>query len=222
MAPLQRLKSGISDANSGKINWKHSPADIAEGVEVVFAALTASEKEGEEKLKDMFELLEQIAELAGEAYVWPVKLGELAIMAELFAIGAGYEQAAEKIKNERSATGFCRGVVMGVMATTPPYIKENFWEWSPEFNAFWPEGGKIAQNYYDGGLVLGYDNGRELQRTGLGQVFFSDFVNLGDANIESRLAGIDPAGNWSDKDWSDFYVDIGVAFRRLHVTEDDT
>src|SRR5260370_13387082 len=132
MEPLERLVEGISGASADAVDWTHSSADIVDGVEVVFASLTAAEKKAQDRSDDLFDLVEKIAEVAGEEFVWPVKLTEVLVKAELYALGAGEAGAMQNIKEKVSAIGFAEGVAVGVMAGTPDYIKSNLLEWGPD------------------------------------------------------------------------------------------
>ena len=101
----------------------------------------------------------------GEGVALPVTVGVAAIVGEFAAIGAGYAEAATKIKQDRSEVGFAEGVVMGAMKEKTDFIKAHFFEMSPEQNDFWPEGGVLAQHYYNAALALGYHYGYESTRT---------------------------------------------------------
>jgi len=216
---LERLTVGISGPDADSINWSHTADDIVEGVEVVFAALKkrgVKLGEPDETIEAMFELLKMIGELTGEA-MWPVvAVGAVAFLAEMAPAAIGLAEAAEEIKRDRATTGFSYGVAMGVMSESVDFISERFWEWSPESNPFFKEGGRIAQNYFNAALVLGYDYGRDL-RGNMSKVFFNDLKRL---NNPSLLEHGDP-NNFSANDWKDFYIDLGVAFRQLHIKESE-
>ena len=215
LQPLERLVEGIPDANSETIDWTHSSSDIVDGVEVVFASLTAAEKEADDRSEDLYDLVEKIAEFAGEEYVWPVKLTEVLVKAELYALGAGEAGAMQNIKEKVSATGFAEGVAVGVMAGTPDYIKSNLWKWGPDED--YRDYGKLAQNYYNAALALGFANGREVQRKGYDPAFFRDLAQLSDSPLANQ--GDPDQQNWNDRDWTDYYIAMGGAFLQRHVSE---
>jgi hypothetical protein len=217
LVPLERLKAAISGPDADSIAWSHSPSDIVEGVEVVFATLTEEDEKEQDAVEKMWDAVEKIAELAGEAYAWPIEIGAAAIFAEFAAIGAGYAEASEELKKKRAPIGFCHGVAMGVSEAKPPFIKARFWEANPEPNDFYPEGGKVAQNYYNAGLALGYDYGRELVPGGLDKVFFKE-IEQNKPNFQPSakiLAG--DTESWSDTDWWDYYNYLGSSFYRMHI-----
>jgi len=219
LVPLERLKAGISGPDADAIDWTHSPSDIVEGVEVVFAILTEEDEKEEDAVEKMWDVVEKIAVLAGEAFEWPIEIGAAAIFAEFAAIGAGYMEAADKIKNDRAPIGYCHGVALGVSEAKPSFIKKNFWIWNPTPNDFYPAGAAVAQNYYNAALALGYDHGRELLPGGLDKVFFKE--------IEANKATYSPGGkilagntdSWSDQDWWDYYNYLGTSFYRTHVEQ---
>jgi len=215
LEPLERLVEGISDASADAVDWTHSSADIVDGVEVVFASLTAAEKKAQDRSNDLFDLVEKIAELGGEEFVWPVKLTEVLVKAELYALGAGEAGAMQNIKEKVAATGFAEGVAVGVMAGTPDYIKSNLWKWGPD--ADYRDYGKLAQNYYNAALALGFANGREVQRKGYDPVFFRDLAQLADAPLADQ--GDPKLQSWSDRDWTNYYIAMGGAFLQRHVSE---
>ncbi len=215
LEPLERLVEGISDASADAVDWTHSSADIVDGVEVVFASLTAAEKKAQDRSDDLFGLVEKIAELGGEEFVWPAKLTEVLVKAELYALGAGEAGAMQNIKEKVAATGFAEGVAVGVMAGTPDYIKSNLWKWGPD--ASYLDYGKLAQNYYNAALALGFANGREVQRKGYDPAFFRDLAQLADSPLADQ--GDPNLQNWSDRDWTNYYIAMGSAFLLRHVSE---
>jgi hypothetical protein len=159
---LQSLKkaiqSAMTDPSSDAITWVHAASEIVEGVEVVLEVVAAG---GTGAISTaVASLLEDTA--AGVAL--PVAAAGAAVVGEFAAIGAGYAKAAQKIKEDRSKIGFAEGVVIGAMKEQPDFIKERFFENSPEDNSFWPEAGVFAQNYYNAGLLLGYHYGYELNK----------------------------------------------------------
>jgi hypothetical protein len=210
MSQLERLSKGITPSNPNMINWKHSRAEVVEGVELVFSALTEQDRREAKTVEQIFGLFKKVAALAGGVYKWPIMAGAAAIYAELRALGAGYEGAAKAIKEDRAPVGFGQGVVMGVMAVDIPFIQDNMWQWSPSPNPMFEKGGQIAQHYYNASLVLGYDYGRELRGPN-GQVFFNDLKRV---DTPSLVTHGDPQ---TPRQWRDFYIDLGAAFVRLHI-----
>jgi hypothetical protein len=203
---LETLKDTITDPSSDSIEWVHTAAEIVEGVEVVMAVVKgAGATAATQGLVDLFEGIEG----AGAGFAWPITTGVAAIVAEFAAIGMGYKEAADEIKEQRSAVGFSEGVVMGAMKEQPAFIKSNFVEWSPEPNAFFEAGGKIAQTYYNAGLVLGFDYGHALTAEQTGTLF-RDLARQGGA-----IADLD--ANSSEHDWRNFYIDAGARFHGLHI-----
>jgi hypothetical protein len=214
---IERLTDGVTDPDGDTITWKHPAGDLVDAVDQVFAlAEERAKQEGEARdtMEALFKILEIVVEAATDMD-WPAKVAELAILAELAALGAGYAAAAETIKKDRVSAGFSEGVALGVMSEQLSFMKDKMWEWSPEANAFFPEAGKIGQTYYNAGLVLGYDFGRDL-RGNMSQLFFRDLQRV---NNPSLLEHGEPA-NFGPNDWRDYYIDLGAAFRQLHIDGD--
>jgi len=209
MGELERLSKGVTPSNPNMINWKHSRAEIVEGAEVVFSALTEQDRREAKAVEKTFELFKKVTELAGP-FKWPLRAGAAAFYAEMRALGLGYEGAAKAIKEDRAPMGFAQGVVMGVMAEGIPFIQENMWQWSPTPNPMFEKGGQIAQHYYNAALVLGYDYGRELRGPN-GQIFFNDLKRV---DTPSLVTHGDPK---TPREWRDFYIDLGSAFVKLHI-----
>jgi hypothetical protein len=96
---LQTLKDAITDPTSDSIEWVHTAAEIVEGTEVVMAAVTgAGATAATQGLVDLFEGIEG----AGAGFAWPITTGVAAILVEFTAIGMGYKEAADEIKEQRS------------------------------------------------------------------------------------------------------------------------
>jgi hypothetical protein len=138
---------------------------------------------------------------------WPVTVGVAAVAGEFAAIGAGYAEAAREIKAARSAAGFSEGIVMGALKEKVDFIKSRFFEWSAEQNDFWPEGGVLAQHYYNAALALGYQ----------GQLFWTDMSR----DLTQPLGDPDSAATDDEREraWVDFYIAGGAQFTKLHISQ---
>lgn len=213
---LDRLTTGISDANPDLIDWVKAPQDIVDGVEVVFTAVKDRQADEANTINDLFDLLKRIAELAGEAFEWPIVAGAVAAFAPLAAIGAGYLDAAEEIKKKAATIAFAEGVAMGVMAEKVEFIRDQFWEQQLPLqrNASFEQGDVIEQYYKNGALILGYDYGRDLQAN---PIFFADLKRVDDQSLVTH--GDPTAENWGPQEWRNFYIDLAGAFVRLHIRD---
>jgi hypothetical protein len=211
---LKRIAETISGPDARQIEWRHSRREIVEGVEQVFAAIKKREEQERELLESLWDTIKLLAKLAGGALEIPILLGVAGTFAPFAAIGAGYMAAADEIKRKRASIAFAEGVVMGVMAELPENVRDYFWEHNPTPNPVFPAAGKIAQYYYNGGLVLGYGHGREVFSKDLAGVFWAD--------IKPEMTTVfgDPtAENWGRKEWIDFYTTVAGAFYRRHIRE---
>jgi hypothetical protein len=210
---METVASTISDPDSGPIEWSHSRDDIVEAVEQVFSAIKDREGEEAEILKDLWEIIEKVAKLGGDAVELPILASAAAAFAPFAAIGAGYMDAADEIKRKEASMSFAEGLVMGVMADTSDNMRDLFWEESPEYNPAFEEGGKIAQYYSNGGLAIGYAHGKQVNGNGQGGGFWSDLKSY----VNGPLPAPDPQ-SWARNDWRDYYIQAATAFYRGHIT----
>jgi hypothetical protein len=145
--------------------------------------------------------------VAGLGLAGPV----LGMVGSLLAIGAGYQEAAEKIAEDSSASGYSRGVAMAANKRSVRLLREYFGNLLFT-NSFFPEGAKVAKANHNAGLVAGYLHGRVLtdnQRV----IFWRDLGRrMGDQSYRG------PSAQWSSKDWRDWYTDAAGYFRRYHLT----
>jgi hypothetical protein len=210
---LETFSDAIS-SGSGGIDWNYSRDDIVDGVEAVFSAIKDRQDSEQEFLEDLWEIVEKLAALAGEAFEWPIQLGVAAAAAPFLVIGAGYLDAAEEIKRKRASISFCEGVALGVMAETKENVRDYFWQANPLPNPAFPEAAKLAQYYTNGGLALGYLNGRQVFAEGQAPQFWEDIKpnltqSFGDPNTD----------NWGRRQWIDYHIAVATAFYRGHVEE---
>lgn len=209
---LQSLKDAIDkamiDPTSTSIEWLHNAAEIVEGVEVVLAVATAAGGGG------VIALIGEWIEGVGAGVAWPVVAGAAAIAGEFAVIGEGYAEAARKIKEDRSASGFSHGAVLGAWKAPTDFVKSRFFEMDPEVNSFWPEAGTLAQHYYNGALALGYHFGYELDKSETA-LFWKD---LGQGKDLDDVLGVPiPTEDSPENDWVDFYIAAAVQFLKLHI-----
>lgn len=145
--------------------------------------------------------------VAGLAIAGPL----LAVAGSFLALGAGYYEAAEKIAEEWSATGFSRGVVMGAEGRKAKLLKDYFGNACCPPNRFFEKGRDIAIANYRMGLLVGYVQGRLLcpnQRI----IFWRDLgVRIGDQSYRG------PSKQWTARGWVNWYIDAAAAFKSAHL-----
>jgi hypothetical protein len=214
---LQTLKEAIdnamTDPTSNAIEWVHTSAEIVEGVESVLEV--AADAGGTGAITTAIAgLLEDTA--AGLAL--PIAGAAAGVVAEFTAIGTAYAEAARKIKKDRSGMGFAEGAVLGAWKAPTDFVKSRFFESSPEQNDFWPEGGVLAQGYYNAALVLGYRFGYELDKEETA-AFWKD---LGRGQDLDAVLGVPiPSEDSPQNDWVDFYIAAAARFHKLHIQDQD-
>ena len=210
---LDRLTTGISDANPGEIDWVKTPQDIVDGVEVVFSAVKARDQEQGDVIEKMFDVLKDVVELAG-VESWPADAIAAAALAPLLAIGAGYLEAANQIKKNTAPIAFSEGVVLGVAGESVDFIRDQFWELnlpSPPHNTAFEQGDVVEQYYNNAGLVLGYSYGRDIRDQS--QTFYADLRRQGDS------IATDPGDSPTDQQMRDYYIALAGAFQQLHIKD---
>jgi len=141
---------------------------------------------------------------------FPVAIGA-AFFGSWFAIGSGYAEAREAIRAKRQATGFAQGLLMACDGRKPHYVAQHFWERIPEFGYDFVDGGKVAQNAYNQGLVTGYWNGYELTTRQQKMIWV-------DIRIRTNNTKNLNSDKWSTRQWTDWYREMGGAWQRYHMT----
>jgi hypothetical protein len=144
-------------------------------------------------------------------------LGPLAALAAgVAALGAGYADARAKISKERQKTGFAEGFVIGADSRSWKYAKSMFWEDGPEFNAFDPQAGSIAQKAFNLGLASGFVQGRKL--TGQQRKFF--WQSIGETLTQGdRAEFAGDSKQWPDRLWVNWYITVATRFIKLYVKD---
>jgi len=211
---LETVASTIAGTDADTVGWQHSRDDVVEGVETLFSAIKERDDNEAEILKSLWEIIEKVAVLAGEAFEMPIELGVLAGFAPFAAIGAGYMEAADEIKRKKASISFAEGLVLGVMAETSDNVRDYFWQENPSPNPAFPESEKLAQYYANGGLALGYTQGKEVFSKGLATAFWTDVK----AQLSQPLGDPD-LDNWGRREWIDYYITAATAFYRGHISE---
>lgn len=218
---LAPLTDGISGPDADHIDWTTTPSDIVTAVEEVFNAIVKQDAAESEQISQMFDTLGHLGEIAGVPE-WLTKGVALVAFAPFAAIGAGYMEAADKIKTDRTPIALAEGIVLGARAAPIDFIGDAFWMKDPEPNPQFEHGGEIAQYYTNGALVLGYGLGKALQ----GQYYPVLIADLkggmqakGDTHLDSSLAVMtDPAdGDWDRNTRRGYYIDLAAAFTLVHV-----
>jgi hypothetical protein len=211
---LQPVAQGISGPDATSINWSHSRDDIVEGVDALFSAIKKQEQEEQDLMEAVWKFVETVASIAGAEYRIPIEIGAAAAFLPLFVIGSAYMDAANDIKRKEVTSGFTNGLAMGVMMETKENFRDYFWQDQPGTNSVFPESEKMAQYYYNGALALGYAQGKEVVAKGVSAVFFADVKQ----QIDDPLGDPDQE-NWGPRDWINYYIELGAAFHKGHITD---
>lgn len=128
----------------------------------------------------------------------------LGLAGSLLALGAGYQEAAEKMAQEWSASGLSRGVVMGADRRPARQVTETFGRLSFPPSPFFPRGCDLAITNYRGGLFGGYVQRRLLSANRV--IFWRDLGRrMGDQSYRRPQRRCEPL------DWRKCYVDVAAA-----------
>lgn len=146
-----------------------------------------------------------IIELVG----FPVSIGA-AFFGNFLALGSGYAEARESIRADRMATGFAQGLLMACDQRKPQYVANHFWERHAEFGYGFANANTLAQKAYNQGLVTGYWNGRDLTPAQQKMIWI-------DIRVRTKNLGTLDTASWSTRQWTDWYREMGGAWRRYHM-----
>lgn len=145
--------------------------------------------------------------VAGLAIAGPL----LGLVGTFLALGSGYQEAAEEIAKEWSATGYSRGVVMGAEGRKARELKDYFGNLYFPPNHFFPKGRDVAIANYRVGLLVGYVHGRLLcpnQRA----LFWRDLgKRMGDQSYRGD------SKSWTRRGWIDWYMTAAATFKGAHL-----
>jgi hypothetical protein len=150
----------------------------------------------------------EMFELAGAlALATPV----LMFVGSFLALGVPYQEAAEHIANEWSASGFSRGTVVGADRRPVRTLVDTFGNLYFPPNAQFPRARDVAVANYKAGLAAGYLQGRALSENQR-RIFWRDVGGrMGDQSYRG------PTERWGERQWSDWYTDVSAVFRRFHL-----
>jgi hypothetical protein len=161
----------------------------------------------------------------------PVLAPVAAMLGNFMQLGLGYAGAREKIATNRLRAGFRMGVVTGASDAKWAFVKRTTWENIPEENAFYPEGGKLAQNSYNTGLAAGFVQGRQIARNPQKKKFFWDSIayslahdsrdpNKPDSDYREQYIRDFQNGDsksWTEDKWHDYYLLMSLFFDNLYM-----
>jgi hypothetical protein len=143
---------------------------------------------------------------------FPVAIGA-AFFGNFLALGSGYAEAWEVIRADRTAMGYSYGVVMACDNRPASLVASYFWEHHPEYGYDFVDGGVKAQNAFNVGLVTGYWQGYELLGWQKRLIWRDILTRTGKIGTISKEA----VQQWNGRQWKNWYMEMGIAFRRFHV-----
>lgn len=141
------------------------------------------------------------------AIAWPVLVAGAAVAGEFTALGGGYQQAARRIAEEASKRGYGYGIMLGAMHERWPLVRSLLMWYAPR-NVVFEAGGKIEQNHYNAGLLLGYRDGIALD-SDQRETIFEKMAAAG-----GPIAGGGPRGDIPNRS---FYEYASGRFRRVFL-----
>lgn len=143
---------------------------------------------------------------------FPVAIGS-AFFGNFLSLGSGYAEAREAIRADRTAFGYSYALVMACDNRPASLVARYFWEHKPEYGYDFVEGGNLAQNSFNQGLVTGYWQGFELHGWQK-RMIWRDLLSL-----TGKIRTIKPEviKQWSGTQWVNWYREMGIAWRRFHM-----
>jgi hypothetical protein len=135
----------------------------------------------------------------------------LAMAANFLMLGAGYQEAAEKIATNWAASGYSRGVVLGANRRPAAQVKKYYGNLYFPPNVAFERGRGIARANHHAGLVAGYLSGRIL-KPNQHVIFWRD---LGRRMGDQSWRG--PRERWTSQQTQDWYTEAAAVFRRDHL-----
>jgi Putative peptidoglycan binding domain len=142
----------------------------------------------------------------GVAYAGPA----LGLVGTFMALGSGYDEAREEIRNEATSSGFSRGFVAGILNMSPSTTKSLFgMHGVVSSNVMDPESDVMKVNAYNKGLVAGY---------ALAHTATEDEKRAFVFEIRRFAPGVSP-GDWGDREKRDYVVEYAAKLRLHYLNE---
>jgi hypothetical protein len=127
----------------------------------------------------------------------------LAMAGVFMALGSGYAEARQIVKNEETISGFSHGFAMGLLGWEWSQAVDRFWVWSARDNPMDETLGYIAANAYNRGLKAGFKKARELP---------DDVRKLYLRGLRSIVGPRDTQA-WTRLEQIDYVIQLGAAAR---------
>jgi hypothetical protein len=197
--------------------------DVLEALHAIFGVnawddlVSAGEKEAEEKLNDLFDVIGHISEpmeAAGRVWTW--------IMAN--TLGRAYFDAGKYHAKKAAREGFCTGIVWTADDRVPTDIKRTHLWARPAVNANFDEAlPRIARNCQLMGLFAGMAAGKQLTATQKNNLFSDLRVRDYKARDPSGFPATVEWERWWGESWEggerpeDFYLGASVLFEKHHL-----
>lgn len=137
-----------------------------------------------------------------------------AVVGQWAALGSGYAEAVEAIRADRMTMGFAYGVVTAADGKSGRWVSRNFGETRAEDGYDFVDGGAGAARAFNAGLLSGYYQGAELTDYQKGLVWQDVLIRSG----KFRTMSAATIKNWGHGQWVSWYRDMGIAFRRFHLS----
>jgi hypothetical protein len=127
-------------------------------------------------------------------------------MAGVFmALGSGYADAREEIRNETVASGFSQGFVCGLLNMSTWSVKSLFARSGAVYHNDWdPEADLLQTNAHNRGLVAGYTLARQASEDEK-KAYLSEL---------RQFTGPISAGSWTDRDKVDYVITYAAKLRQ--------
>jgi hypothetical protein len=133
----------------------------------------------------------------------------LGMVGVFMALGSGYAEARDEIKNEATLSGFSQGFVAGLLSMSSKTVSYVFGKHGVDHeNDFDPEADAIKTNAYNKALVAGYAMANTLSADERKSYIFEIREYTGPVS----------AGDWTDLDKRNYVIEYAAKLR-LHFLE---
>jgi hypothetical protein len=141
---------------------------------------------------------------SGSEAAWPD--APVAGMAGVFmALGSGYANAPEEIRNETVARAFSQGFVCGLLNMSTGSVKSLFARHGAVYHNDWdPEADMVQRNAHNRGLVAGYALAKQA----------SDEEKKAYLSEIRQFTGPISAGSWTERDKVDYVITYAAKLRQ--------
>ncbi len=148
-------------------------------------------------------------------------MGPLVAWAGMWAaLGAGTEAAINEIKRKLLRSGFSHGIVIGANrhprhTGSTEFIRNHFLNYK-NWNVDYVNYRTVFEHAYKAAFLLGYKAGMTWSIQERKNLFQNLHASMRPPFAERPNIG-EAISKWTDRDWRDYYIEVGAVLNRLHL-----